>query len=198
MKNIIFDIGNVLLSFQPNEFLEQYYPDPIKNDLMAIIFSSQEWIDLDFGHIMINDAILSLSHQHPHYYKEIEFVLSHWTQMLQPIQENVDLLKKLKDRGYQLYILSNFHKEAIETMFHQYQFFKLFDGSVISAYEHTVKPEQKIYEILLQRYHLEACESIFIDDMLSNIKTALHIGIQGIHLPYQANLEKELKQLHIL
>lgn len=99
MKNIIFDIGNVLLDFQPEKYLRQYFNESVMGDLMTIIFSSDEWIDLDLGHIMIQDAIQSLTLKHPHYHDEITFVLNNWTHMMVPLQKNVDLVYKLKDKG---------------------------------------------------------------------------------------------------
>ena len=115
-----------------------------------------------------------------------------------PIKENVEILYQLKDKGYPLYILSNFHSEAIQEMFDKYDFFQLFDGKVISAYEHTIKPSYKIYQILLDRYHLIADESLFIDDSLANIVIAQDIGIHGIHFKFGTNLKQELKNIGVL
>ena len=198
MKNIIFDIGNVLLDFQPETYLKQYFEPSVMGDLMMIIFSSDEWIELDMGTMMIQDAIQSLTLKHPHYHDEIIFVMENWTHMMTPLQKNVEIVKELKEKGYALYLLSNFHKEAIQTMFQRYDFFKLFDGGIISANEKLVKPDKKIYELLLQRYHLQPEESIFIDDMLSNINMAKELKIHGIHLPYQADLRHELEKRGIL
>lgn len=198
MKNIIFDIGNVLLDFQPETYLKQYFEPSVMGDLMMIIFSSDEWIELDMGTMMIQDAIQSLTLKHPHYHDEITFVMENWTHMMTPLHKNVEIVKELKEKGYALYLLSNFHKEAIQTMFQRYDFFKLFDGGIISANEKLVKPDKRIYELLLHRYHLQPEESIFIDDMLSNINMAKELKIHGIHLPYQADLRQELKKRNIL
>lgn len=198
MKNIIFDIGNVLLSFQPNEYLGQYFDEETMGDLMEIIFASDEWVELDMGTMLIADVIASLSSKNPHYKDEIAFVLNNWSDMLQPILENVELVYKLKEKGYALYLLSNFHSEAIQTMFDKYDFFDLFDGAVISAHEKVVKPDESIYQILLKRYSLIPKESLFIDDSLANIHTGRRLGIEGIHLPYLANLKEELEKISIL
>ena len=198
MKNIIFDLGNVLLSFHPDEFLDQYYTKDIKDDLMTIIFASDEWVDLDLGLTTITQVIHDLSQRYPQYKDEISFVLTHWTSMLKPIEENVELVYKLHDMGYPLYILSNFHKEAIQTMVQKYDFFKLFQGGIISAYEKCAKPEDHIYHLLLERYQLNPNESLFIDDSLGNVHTANLIGIHTIHLAYQVSLKKELKEWKII
>lgn len=197
MKNIIFDIGNVLLSFQPDQFLYKHFTKETTGDLMTIIFSSDEWVELDMGTMMIRDVIASLTLKHPHYHDEITFVLENWTEMLQPIEENVNIARTLKEKGYSLYLLSNFHFEAFKTVFQKYDFFNLFDGAVISAYEHVVKPDEKIYQILLDRYHLNPHESLFIDDYISNIHAGNRLGIKGVHLPYLADLKEELKKINI-
>lgn len=198
MKNIIFDIGNVLLSFHPEEFLSQYYDQKVMDDLMTIIFCSDDWIQLDLGNITIAEIIEKLAHEHPHYRHEITFVLKNWTKMMLPIKENVNILYQLKEKGYPLYILSNFHNEAIQEMFNKYDFFQLFDGKVISAYEHIIKPSYKIYQILLDRYHLNAHDSLFIDDSLANIFIAQDIGIYGIQFKFDTDLQQELKNIGVL
>ncbi|MEG0367406.1 MAG: HAD-IA family hydrolase, partial [Coprobacillus sp.] len=132
------------------------------------------------------------------YHDEITFILENWTQMMVPIEENIDIVYQLKEKGYPLYLLSNFHNEAIQEMFDKYEFFQVFDGHVISAHEHTMKPCEGIYHILLEKYNLDPHNCVFIDDSLANINTARHLGITGIHLPYLRNLKNELESIHIL
>lgn len=198
MKNIIFDIGNVLLSFQPEQFLKQYYDEKTMGDLLTIIFCSDEWLELDLGNLTIDETINIFSKRNPQYKDEIHFVLKNWTKMMTPIQENVDIAYQLKEKGYSLYILSNFHDEAIKEMYNKYPFFTIFDGGVISAYEHMIKPNPKFYQILLDRYHLNPHECLFIDDMLANVTIANRLGISSIHLNYNKDLKEELMKLNIL
>lgn len=192
MKTIIFDLGNVLLSFHPEEYLLQHFDQTTMEDLLIIIFCSDEWVELDLGNLTIDEVIDIFSKRNPQYTQEISFVLKNWTEMLKPIKKNIDILKRLKSLGYPLYYLSNFHKEAFEKMFTQYDFFKLFDGGVVSAYEHTIKPNYKLYEILLVRYSLNPKECLFIDDTLMNIRSANELGMDGIELCYGVELKDEL------
>lgn len=198
MNHIIFDIGNVLLSYQPLEYLHQYYSQEISNDLYKIIFQSPEWVELDKGTITNQEAINILALKYPQYKKEIEFVLNHWTNMMIPITKNVEVAKKLKQKGYHLYLLSNFHSEAFDEMLHKYDFFQLFDGQIISSHVHFLKPDKQIYIALLNKYNLQPKECIFIDDTRINTLAALSIGITPVHLPYQSDLEKELLKLNLL
>lgn len=198
MKNIIFDIGNVLLEFKPFDYLLKHFDEKTMEDLMVIIFSSDEWIELDLGTMSIPEIKSRFIDRNPQYEKEIDFVLDHWSEMLVPLMDNVKFVKILKDKGYKLYLLSNFPITAFKEVYHKYDFFRYFDGLVVSAYEHVIKPDTQIYQILLEKYQLNASECLFIDDMEANILTAKELGIQTICLSYKVNLEDELKAIGIL
>ena len=198
MKNIIFDIGNVLLEFKPFDYLLKLYDEKTMGDLMTIIFSSDEWIELDLWTMTIEQVKQVFCKRNPHYVNEINYVLDHWSDMLTPIHRNTQLISKLKEKGYYLYLLSNFHESAFEEVYEKYDFFREFDGKIISAYEHVIKPDEKIYHLLLNKYNLKADECLFIDDMAGNIYAANELGIHTIYLGYNVNLEDELKAIGIL
>lgn len=197
MKKIIFDLGNVLLRFDPEDFLLKHFDQKIMEDLMIIFFCSDEWIYLDLGKMSIRDIENIFCKQNPQYKKEIQYVLDHFHYMLKPIEENIQILQSLKKQGYPLYLLSNFHQEAFEQLKKQYDFFALFDGSVISYHEHIIKPDKRIYQILLNRYHLNPQDCLFIDDCLSNIHVANELGIDGIVMNYGVSLKEELLKRNI-
>ncbi len=198
MKNIIFDIGNVLLDYHPERFLKQYYDKETSLILMSLIFQGDDWKHLDDGTMMIADVIDDLTSKHPQYTQEITFVLKHWSDMMTPLQENVDLIKVLKAKGYKIYLLSNFHYEAFFAMEKKYDFLREVDGKVISAFEHKVKPDSEIYQVLLERYDLSPFESLFIDDSYPNIEAARLLGIQGIHFEEETSLKDALKAAGVL
>ena len=198
MKNIIFDIGNVLLEFKPFEFLLKHYDEKTMEDLMVIIFSSDEWIEMDLGTMSVQEVKSRFIDRNPHYEKEIHYVLDHWSEMLTPLLENVKFVKILKDQGYKLYLLSNFPLNAFKDVFNKYDFFRYFDGMIISAYEHVIKPDEKIYNLLLERYNLNPDECLFIDDMAANTLAAKEQGIHTITLSYNVKLEDELKAIGII
>ena len=113
---------------------------------------------------------------------------------LAPIEENIEILKKLKKKGYNLFVLSNFHRPAFEQVQKEWEFFDEFDGGVISCYCHLLKPNQRIYELLLARYGLIPEETLFIDDTKINVEKAEKIGMEGIYLDLPEMLEKLLKK----
>lgn len=114
-------------------------------------------------------------------------------EILQPIEENVKLLPKLKEK-YNLYILSNFHQPAFEHIFKKYDFFRLFDGHTVSCYYYLLKPEKEIYDTLIEKFNLIPEETVFIDDSKVNIDACEKEGIRGIHLPDYTELKQKLEE----
>ena len=198
IKNIIFDIGGVLLNYNPLKFLEDMYDDTdMVNRLYDCIFASKEWVRLDEGTMTIKEAVDIFASRFPGISEEIHMVMKNWQSMFVPIIGTVDILKKLKTSGFGLYYLSNFHDEASRYVTEKYDFWKEFDGGIFSFAENMVKPNPEIYHTLLERYSLNATDCIFIDDMPQNIKAAEAAGITGIVFenPCQLELELELKKL---
>ena len=109
-------------------------------------------------------------------------------------KKTTDLLKDLKN-NYRLFGLTNWSSEAFPVVFNQYSFFKEFEGIVVSGTEKTVKPDARIYKLLLIRYGITANESLFIDDNRENIIAANRLGFKTIHLKEKVNLKNELQKL---
>ncbi len=195
IKNIVFDLGQVLINFQPEAYLQGLFPDHPQIDvLQKAVFGSPEWLMLDRGVIDQREAEIRLANQHPQFKQEIKAAFADWFNMLTPIEENVALLPDLKERGYGLYVISNFHAEAFAYIKERYAWFKVFDGMVIS-YEHQVlKPEPRIYSLLLESFQLVAAECLFIDDGPANVEGARRAGMEAIlcHSPDQ--LHRDLKR----
>lgn len=176
IKNVIFDIGEVLLSFRPQDYLREKYGEGEKaKRLDGIIFRSKYWEQLDRGIITENDAIIQLKNDFPAYRNEIEEVLQEWTGILKPLPAT-SLLAELRSNGLDLFYLSNFHRRAWELVREKYDFFSLFQGGIISAFVGALKPEEEIYRKMLDEFSLEAGECLFIDDRPENIDVAGKMG----------------------
>ena len=113
------------------------------------------------------------------------------------IPQNVALLQKLKEK-YKLYGLTNWSAETFPIVFKRYSFFTLFDGIVISGEEKLIKPDKKIFELMLDRYHLEAKNALFIDDNMNNIQAAKEMGFTTIHIQEKTDLKRELYALGLI
>lgn len=199
IKNIIFDLGNVLLKFQPSEFLLRFTDDvEYVDQFVPKIFRSSLWMELDRGTISIEDAKNKFVSQYP---KEEDFLtlfFNHWMEMLTPINKNIEILKEIRALGYKTYILSNYIKEAYTFIEKKYNIFTLFDGQIISGFEKTIKPEKAIYLELLNRYRLIPEESLFIDDVLYYLKPARKLGMKTIWNKPETDLREELRKFDIL
>ncbi len=194
IKNIVFDLGNVLLEFDPDSYLEESgYQGTLKENLKSAIFKTEEWLQLDRGTISQKKAVEKWQQQNPDLKTEIADVMADWEKMLTLKADTLEILKELAKKDYNLYILSNFHEWAFDYVIDKYDFFSFFNGRVISAAVGLIKPEAEIYDYLLTEFNLDAAETLFIDDSRANIKGALTAGIRVIHFTDAASLEEELK-----
>ncbi len=181
IRNVIFDLGNVLLSFRPAEYLNtKEYSEEIKTKILNDIFHAPEWIQLDNGDITISGAIDSIAKRSSLTKEEIAHIFNLRTDLMVPLDQNVNLLPELKKRGFRLYFLSNFPIDIFHEIKTGYYFFNYFDGGVISAEVRFSKPDSRIYEILIEKYSLIPEESLFIDDLEINVRTAESIGMKGV------------------
>ncbi len=181
IKNIIFDLGNVLISFQPKEYFTKIFLNEARAVAMInCVFKHKYWSDLDKGILTEEEATELFCQDAPHLESDIRQGMRMWKDMLVPIPETVHILEELKEAGYQLFVLSNYPREAFERTSSGNDFFNLFDGTVISYTVGMTKPQKEIYEYLLQRYALTAQETLFIDDLEENIMGAEKLNIHTI------------------
>jgi putative hydrolase of the HAD superfamily len=200
IKNIVFDLGNVLISFKPSEFLDKKgYSSEEKNMILNDIFRSQEWVRIDKGEITTPEAIELISARSSLKKDEIEYFFDLRREILFPIEQNIIILPGLKKRGFRLYFLSNFPDDLFDEVYSGNAFFKYFSGGIISARVKAAKPDRKIFDILLERHSLLPGECLFIDDIEINVQTAKKVGMRAIwfndSLDLKKLIEKELKSV---
>ncbi|MFX0000470.1 MAG: HAD family hydrolase [Candidatus Hodarchaeota archaeon] len=198
IRNIVFDLGNVIFNFKPEKFLLKFSKN--KNyikEFISKVIRSKTWINLDRGIISLKSAEEEFIKKFP---EESDFILmffEHWMEMLTPIQENVKILYDLKHNGYKVYILSNFIIEAFDYVQTKYDFLSLFDGKIISGSEKVIKPEFEIYKKLLEKYNLTPEESIFIDDVRAFLSQARKLNMKTILFSQNTNLRLELRKFEV-
>ena len=199
VKNIIFDLGNVLLSFNPVMYLHTRISNREKaQQVYEEVFTSEEWLMLDRGVITEEEAVNEICSRSTENSELIRLVMHNWYQLLTPIEDNVKVLKELKHKGYRLYVLSNFHLLAYENVTKRYNFFGHFDGGIISCKETLLKPEEGIYDKLIKKYNINPKESIFIDDTKENIEIAIRLGFEAILYTNSKDLIKNLIEYNVL
>ena len=196
IKNIIFDFGGVLLDWNPRYLYKSYFNNDEEMEHFLADICNGEWnIKQDDGRPFA-EAVKELQAKFPEYAEAIQMYDDDWEKMLKcELPESIDLLKELKSMGYGIYGLTNWSAEKIGYAFANYSFFSLFDGIVVSGVEKVVKPDRKIYEILLERYSLKPGECVFIDDNQDNVDMAKVLGINAIRFDNIGNVKEHLETL---
>ncbi|OCA79022.1 HAD family hydrolase [Chryseobacterium contaminans] len=199
IKNIIFDFGGVLMDWNPRYFFKDYFKDDEKMEYFLKNIAQDEWnIEQDRGRSLVEGTEIQVK-KFPEWEKEIRAYYDNWTVMLKSdIPQNVDVLRQLKKTDYQLFGLTNWSEETFPYALENYDFFQLFDGKiVVSGTEKLIKPDPKIWYVLLERYNIQAEESVFIDDNAKNIEMAQSLGFNTIHVQPDTDLKQELAHLGI-
>lgn len=193
IQNVIFDLGNVLLRFRPDQLIMDTYGDEaIRDALMKAIFKAPEWKLMDDGTLTESEAVEAFVKHDQRHERQIRDIMKIWTRAITPIEHHIGIVENMKMRGLKCYILSNFPKDAYEMQRDMHDFFKHFDGGVVSAYVHQLKPNDDIYESLMSKYELIPETCLFLDDMKENIEAAKRLGMHGIQVTADIDLMTEI------
>lgn len=201
IKNIVFDMGNVLIDFNPAQYVKQLNINNKEEEekIYKATYLNHKSIYMDYGHMteedFINHVVDGIGEE---YRDKIKQLILHWFDNIKPIPGMVDLIKDLKNAGYKIYLLSN-------AGFNQHDYWEkipahsYFDGGIVSCDVKEVKPFKEIYEALYQKYNIKPEESFFIDDLIINIFGANRTGMQGyVFTGDVSDLRKELDRQGIL
>lgn len=196
IKNVVFDIGNVLISFRPSEYISRngFTPEKQKT-VLEDIFGSNEWKLLDDGKLTTDQAIDIITINSSLKRDEIARIFNERTRIFHSIDNNVKLLPELKKHGFKLYYLSNFHGDIFDEVTNSYPFFKYFNGGIISAHVKCSKPSPEIFSIFLDKYNLIAEECFYIDDQEKNVTAAIHSGMKGFFTDGMNDISDEVRKL---
>ncbi|MBQ6502423.1 MAG: HAD family phosphatase [Flexilinea sp.] len=197
LNTVIFDLGNVLLDYNPRRFMGELGIAPKYFDRLTEIFpESKEWQDLDENLITDDEFLAAALHKEPALRREITLYHKHWYDHFHAIPENVAAFYQIKEAGAKTYILSNFQQTCFKVMQEHNVFLDDFDGRVISFECKMRKPDAGIYELLISKYDLDPAHSVFIDDMKVNIEAAASAGLKTILLPIGGRILDYLTIVH--
>ncbi|MCC6298556.1 MAG: HAD family phosphatase [Anaerolineales bacterium] len=199
IKTIIFDFGNVLLEWNPWYVYRRHFDN---EDGMKAFFREVDFMawnaQQDKGRTF-KEGVADHAQKFPQYAYLFQAYHDHWKDSIgDAITGTVDILKRLKVKGYPLFGLSNWSAETFPFAREKYDFFDLFDNIIISADVRLVKPEPEIFQLTLEKIGKPAHECVFIDDSLTNIEQAKKIGFVTIHFTSPEQLENKLTQMGIL
>ena len=183
IKNVIFDLGKVLINNDPSEYLRKYgYDEEKYQALLDAIWTDSLWGDMDVAkYESFKDIIEIYVEKHKDLEPELRrFFAEDWMELYVAYDDTVKFYNEVCEQGYDIYLLTNFSKDGYEYISNKFDFFKKANGAVVSSHLKIAKPDMRIYKYLLETYNLNPDECIFIDDSVANIKAAKELGIHGI------------------
>jgi putative hydrolase of the HAD superfamily len=196
MKNVIFDLGGVVIEWNPDRILDTYYCEPEVRALMkAQMFQHPDWLQLDRGTMNEEELLARLGVRTGRSAAELSGLFDAVRESLHTKPDTVALLEKLHQRGVPLYCLSNISSDIFEYLSERHSFWGVFRGIVISGDLGMMKPEPQIFEFLLTRYELAAAQTVFIDDNAPNIEAARALGIHTVWFKNAGQCELELEEI---
>tara|TARA_B100000780_G_scaffold274458_1_gene239530 strand:+ start:5272 stop:5877 length:606 start_codon:yes stop_codon:yes gene_type:complete len=195
IQKVIFDVGQVLVKFNPQNLFIKILKDEEKVDFFLKNICTWEWHiqqDLIYDTSKAAGPVIK---KYPEYKEAIEAFYGRFLEMIDSVhQENVNLALKLKQKGYPIYLLSNFPGDQFEKYRLQNSFLNEFDDRIISGDVGLAKPDIKIYQLAIKKFNLNPEESLFIDDKIENTKGAEQVGIKTIQLQKPEDLNKEIRK----
>lgn len=182
IRNIVFDMGNVLIHWNPDLFIDRLGVSEEDRPLLkGEVFGRETWVQIDRGVISHPDAAAAMCRRLPQRLHSAAqaLVFDWWKRPLLPMEGMAELIRELKELGYGIYLLSNAGVDQ-PLYFHRIPGSEYFDGRIISSQWKILKPQPELYQILLREYHLKAEECFFVDDLNVNIEAAILVGMRGV------------------
>jgi putative hydrolase of the HAD superfamily len=196
--NLVFDLGGVVVRWDPDAIIAGVFNDAgVQARVRAGVFGHADWLELDRGTLERDEAIARAAQRTGVALDQIRRLLHAVPPSLTVFPDTVDLLRRLKRKGYPLYCLSNMHLASIEYLEKRETFWDVFDGAVISCRLQLCKPEAGIYEHLLRTHGLEAENTLFVDDVQKNLDAAAKLRIRTLRFENAAQCERELRALGV-
>jgi 2-haloacid dehalogenase len=199
IEAVVFDIGGVLLDWDPRYLYRQLFDDEQEMEWFLSEICTLEWHQAHDRGKPFEVSCAELASLHPEY----EDMIYAWGRRSEemiagPIEETVEILGRLKAAGVPCYALTNMETETFPLRVNRFPFMSWFDGAVVSAFEGVVKPDPEIFRRLLERFELTAESTLFVDDAPRNVQAAEKLGIQAVLFESPAALEQLLAEAGLL
>lgn len=198
IKNIVFDIGSVLIGYRWKDMcLDAGWEEDKAEKIGRGFFLNPLWPDYDGGLVTTEELIRSVAEKYPDMEEDARWFIGSGKNMTVERPKIWALAGKLKEKGYGIYVLSNYSEELFAVHTGGLPFWEYVDGGVISYQIHQIKPNPPIYEHLLEKYRLRAEECLFFDDRPENTEGARAFGMQAVTVTDGSEelLERELEKL---
>lgn len=199
IRTVVFDIGKVLCAFDWESYIDHMLLNQEQKErLKKVTVRSELWNEHDRGLLTDEDIVNTMCEKEPSLSPYIREFMSQVTTMITEYEYSGELVRKIKEQGLQVLLLSNYSETTFLEGEKRFEFMKYIDGKVISYEYKVVKPERRIYEILLEKYQVIPEETVFLDDRKDNIEVASQMGMHGIVFENLEQVLRELKQLGVV
>jgi len=200
MHAILFDLGNVLIEWDPRHLYRKLFDgdDESMEHFLATVCTGEWNRQMDAGKPFA-EAVAELQQAHPAQADLIAAWHLRWSETLGgPIDGSVEILATLRERGHRLYALTNWSAETFPVARKRFEFLTWFEGIVVSGEVRMTKPDPEIFELALERFELTPDDTVFIDDSSHNVATARRLGMQAVHFQSSSQLHAALRDFGVL
>ena len=196
IKNIVFDIGNVLVEFGWKPYFDKFNLTPEEFErLVNATVKSNVWNEMDRGAVSEEEILNAYIANDPGIEDIIRAIYADFHDMLKQYDYTKGWIKSLQAEGFKVYCLSNMSPKSVRENADALDFIPLTDGTILSCDYNIIKPEKAIYDLLFDKFNLIPSECVFIDDVKRNIDKAKELGMYGIVFESRAQVEEETKKL---
>lgn len=200
IKNIVFDMGNVVIRFDPAAFIDRFGVSAEEREmLLREVFRSPEWVMMDRGTLTDEQCADILCPRLPEHLRDIaRKLIAFWDRPILETEGICPLIEELKGLGYGIYLLSNASCRQPD-YWQRVPASRFFDGTLISYSVKLVKPMPEIYEKFFETFSLKREECFFIDDSPANVEAALYVGMPAtVFHNDTARLRRELRAVGVM
>lgn len=196
INTVIFDIGMVLVYFRWRElFADLGFAGEKFDKIASATVHNPWWNEFDKGLMSVEEVVAKYVESAPEYREEIEKIYEYSDKFIEMYEYTPGWIEQLKERGYKVYILSNWSKPAYEANKNTHmKFLEETDGGILSFREGMIKPNPAIYQLLCDRYQINQNEAVFLDDNEANIRAAGEFGLNTIHFKNYEQAREELEK----
>ena len=196
ISTVVFDIGMVLVYFRWRElFAELGFEGEKFEKIAQATVHNPWWNEFDKGGMTIEEIVEKYAESAPEYKEDIAKIYNHKDEFIVLYEYTIPWIRDLKERGYKVYILSNWSEPVYEANKNTHlRFLKEVDGEIMSYRERMIKPDREIYELLCNRFNINPSEAVFLDDNAANVKGAKEFGLHAIHFKNYEQAKEELER----
>lgn len=199
IDTVVFDLGGVLIDWNPRHLYRKLMQNEQEMEHFLATVCTGEWNAQQDAGRPFAEGVAILSAQWPEHSALIEAFHTRWIEMIAgPIDKTVDILRTLRNQETPIYALTNWSNETFPLVRPQFEFLNWFLGIVVSGEEKLIKPDPTFYQVMLDRYNLNAENLVFIDDSPPNIEAATGMGIKALHFTSPEKLKSELIEMGLL